>query len=88
MLPPMAIPSVWPRPRKKENMETAKARCWGWVAAWSWVWRDGKSLDQLVSLQRRPVNSSIMQDLHAKTNTDDQICEHNLRELCLGVYRA
>jgi hypothetical protein len=27
MLPPMAMPSVWPRPRKKENMETAKARC-------------------------------------------------------------
>jgi hypothetical protein len=33
MLPPMAIPSVCPRPRKKENIETAKAKFLGWEAA-------------------------------------------------------
>lgn len=87
MLPPMAIPSVWPRPRKKENIETAKAKFLGWEAAWSCVCRAGKSLSCTVSREYSR-ETRLAKHLHAKTNTDDQVREDDLSELCLRIDRT
>lgn len=56
MFPPMAMPRVWPRPRKKAKVATAEAMwCWG-EADWSWNCRAGKRLC-LLSVSEKRVGS-------------------------------
>lgn len=79
----MAMPIVWPRPRKKENIETAAARFFGSDAACSWVCRAGNSLQK--SRESKAMHVTGLKDLRSKPNARNQVRKQYLGELCIDI---